>query len=229
MNGFFAGFALTLLLWFLAFLYLRAFIRRRTGPEHILGLLEEEVRQLEADIDEKTEQDLLLLEEKILALREICSEAERRIAVYNREFEKQDNEKQALAVLNKKPLVERLEVKPVKSRRSASPYTAKTAEEAYRTQARKPEPNPSEEVPAASVQPPVPAVPQQQTPQPLPLNITFSHDKLPIKPRPIRERIAELQKAGFSPLLIAKRLKLNPGEVQLFFNLENNTHGNTNA
>jgi len=52
-----------------------------------------------------------------------------------------------------------------------------------------------------------------------PPNIIFSREKLTIKPRPIKERIAELQKAGFSPELIAKRLGLNPGEVQLYFNL----------
>jgi len=167
MNGFFIGFALALFLWFLAFLLLKAFVRRRTSPDYILELLQEEVRQLEADIDEKTEQNLLLLEEKINALRGISSEAERRIAVLNRELEKQNKETLTMAVLNKKPLVERLEVKE----------------------------------------------------EPQPLHVTHSREKLAIKPRPVTERIAELQKAGFSPELIAKRLKLNPGEVQFYFSL----------
>jgi len=167
MNGFFIGFALALFLWFLAFLLLKSFVRRRTSPDYILELLQEEVRQLEADIDEKTEQNLLLLEEKINALRGISSEAERRIAVLNRELEKQNKETLTMAVLNKKPLVERLEVKE----------------------------------------------------EPKPIHVTLSREKLAIKPRPVTERIAELQKAGFSPELIAKRLKLSPGEVQFYFNL----------
>ena len=171
MNGFFIGFALAILLWFLAFLYLKAFVRRRTNPDYILEILKEEIRQLEADIDEKTEQDLQLLEEKISSLREICAEAERRIAVYNRELEKQSKETSTLAALNKKPLVERLEVKKEKTRPDA------------------------------------------------PINITLSPESLAIKPRPVKERIAELQKAGFSPELIAKRLDLNLGEVLLYFNL----------
>ena len=179
MNGFFIGFALALFLWFLAFLLLKAFIRRRTSPDYILELLQEEVRQLEADIDEKTEQNLVLVEEKINALRAICSEAERRIAVLNRELEKQDKETLTMAALNKKPLVERLKIK------------AETQK---------------------------PQEPLKQA-EPKPLHITVSREKLAIKPRPVTERIAELQKAGFSPELIAKRLKLNPGEVRLYFNL----------
>ena len=177
LNVFFIGFALALLLLFFVFLYLKAFVRRRTSPDYILELLQEEIIQLEADIDEKTEQNLLLLEEKIRSLREICNEAERRIAVYNRELEKQDNEKKALTALTNKPLVETLQVKTPKK--------------------------------------PDLAVPKQASP----LNITFAHEKLTLKPRPIKERIAELQKAGFAPELIAKRLKLNPGEVQFYFNL----------
>ena len=182
LNGFFIGFAIALLLWFLAFLYLKGFVRRRTSPDYILELLQEEVHQLEADIDEKTEQDLQLLEEKIQALREICSEAERRIALYNRELEKHKIEAQALSDISKKPLVERLELKK---------------------QVQK------EEKPAA---PPV-------MEQAKPLNITRSREQLAIKPRPVKERIAELQKAGFAPELIAKRLGINLGEVLLYFNL----------
>ena len=195
MNGFFAGFALALFLWFLAFLFLKSFVRRRTSPDYILELLQEEVRQLEADIDEKTEQSLLLLEEKIHSLREMCAEAERRIAVYNRELEKRNNEADALAALNKKPLVERLAVQtpPVQ------------AEPAYS--------KPQTSAPNTAVK--IPPEPAESKPP----RIILSHEKLSIKPRPVKERIAELQKAGFSPELIAKRLELNPGEVQLYFNL----------
>ena len=192
LNGFFIGFALALLLWFLAFLYLKAFVRRRTSPDYILELLQEEVRQLEADIDEKTEQDLQLLEEKINVLREICGEAERRIAVYNRELEKHNNEAQTLSDLSKKPLVERLEVKPVPPVKPAT-YTKPVA------------------VPVTE---PKPAIQPEQ-----PISITKAHEKLTIQPRPVKERIAELQKAGFAPELIAKRLGLNLGEVQLYYNL----------
>ena len=185
-NGFFIGFALALLLWFFAFLYLKTFVRRRTSPDYILDLLHEDVRQLEAVIDEKTEQELQLLEEKIRSLREICSEAERRIAVLNRELEKQDKEKEAMAALNTKKLVEG------------------------------PETNLPELLPSDVKQRHyTPAAAEQE----MPIKITLSREKLALKPRPVKERIAELQKAGFSPELIAKRLDLNVGEVQLYFKL----------
>ena len=223
MNGFFVGFALAILLWFLAFLYLKAFVRRRTSPDHILELLQEEVFQLTADIDEKTEQNLQLLEDKIQSVREICSEAERRIAVYTHELEKQHNENQTMAVLNKKPLVERLEVEnqtPVAAARTGS--AAKTVETAYRVEARKPYRQHVASRTSAAEVPPTSHIPLPTHPptveQPSPIKITKSREPLAIKPRPMKERIAELQKAGFSPELIAKRLDISIGEVQLYFN-----------
>ena len=243
-NGFFAGFAVAILLWFLAFLYLKAFVRRRTSPDYILDLLQEEVLQLTADIDEKTEQNLQLVEEKISALREVCSEAERRIAVYNRELEKHDNETQALTILNNRPLIERLEVQTGRGRQIPAGSIAKTVEAAYRNplqktveaevplriETRKPhrQVSSSESNTAAPVQSNIelsqseqkaaehiPAVPQEQA---LPINITKSREPLAFKPRPMKERIAELQKAGFAPDYIAKRLRISLSEVQLYFN-----------
>jgi len=233
-NGFFIGFAAAILLWFLAFLYLKAFVRNRTSPDYILNELQKEVDLLAADIDEKTEQSLQLLEEKINSLRDICSEAERRISVYNRELDKHDTESHALAVLNKKPLIERLEVQVSKGSGVSAGSTAKAAETAYRIETRKPHRRQSSLEPDTTAPakpyvtepiPPVQAAVEQITVTPsgqeqaLPLNITKSREPLSFKPRPIKERIAELQKAGFAPELIAKRLKINLGEVQLYFNL----------
>ena len=211
MNGFFIGFAVALLLWFMVFLYLRAFVRRRTSPDYILGLLQEDIQQdidqLKAAIDIKTEESLQLLEEKISALREISSEAERRIAVYNRELEKNNTEKQAMAVLYKKPLVERLEVRkpPVQT----EPVNKPVQMEPVNT--------PTQAEPVNKPTPPEPE-------QPLQINITKSREPLAFKPRPVKERIAELAKAGFAPELISKRLGISPGEVQLYFNLAESDH-----
>jgi hypothetical protein len=211
-NGFFIGFAVALLLWFAAFLYFKAFVRRRTSPDHILGLLQEDVRELEADIDEKTEQSLQLLEEKIRVLRDICGEAERRIAVFNREFEKREQETQTYAALGKKPLVERLVVQGEKSPREPPSEPA-----------RKRDTKPARPVKAAQ---PAQVAPQPDpgTPEPKALNITRSGEPLAIKPRPIGERITELQQAGFSPELIARRLDINIGEVELYFRLESTSN-----
>ena len=174
MNGFLIGTALAILLWFFAFLYLKNFVRRRTSLDYILGHLQEEVNQLEADIDQKTEQDLQLLEEKITILRDICAEAEKRIIVYNSELEKREKETQTITKINKAPLSERIEL------------TAQA-------------PSPAE--------------------KPVQAQINFSKEPLKLKKPPIKDRIAELHKAGFSQEMIAKKLGINKGEIDLYFNL----------
>ena len=254
MNGFFAGFALALLLWFAVFLYLRSYIRRRTSPDHILTLLQEEVRQLEADIDEKTEQNLQLLEEKIKSLREICAEAERRIAVYSRELEKREAENQVMTTLNMPPLLKKLDVRSGEKQDGAVKQAefamqagsakqagitkqAGAAEAAYRVQTRQsrrqsifppPKQLPPEQTPSGQT-PLGQALPEQalsgQSPEQTPPEpkkqpvITFSREPLAIKPPPMKDRVAELYRAGFDADLIAKRLGLSLGEVQLYFNL----------
>jgi DNA-binding Lrp family transcriptional regulator len=206
MNGFFAGFAIALLVWFFVFLYLKAFVRRRTSPDYILELLQKEVRELEADIDKKTEQNLELLEEKILALREICGEAERRIAVYSRELEKRSAEKETMTALNNKSAALKTGKKTAKKDKIVPIRNPKAAAAAYRHTP----PSPKGEVPH---------LPESA--------ITFSHEELAIKPRPVKERIAELEKAGLPPELIAKRLDLNPEEVRLYFKLSSSVTAKT--
>jgi len=191
MNWVFAAVAMALLLWFSALLYLKSFVRKRTSPDHILGLLQEEVRQLEADIDEKTERDLQLLEEKMQALRVICAEIDRRIAVYDRELERREKEAKTMAVLERS----RGALNPPKK------FSEKT----------RPEPLKIVVSPESQV------VNQPVVKQPA---VKQAGVKLPgVKLPPIKDRIAELYRAGFSPELIAKQLELTPGEVTLYINM----------
>jgi len=269
MNWFFLAAALALLLWFFALFYLKSLVQRRTGADHILSLLQEEVRLLEADIDEKTEQNLQLLEEKINALREICSEAERRIAIYGRELEKREKETQALAALDRGMAAVHGAAAHDKV---AVPSTAGAQEPAAHGQlppekkrtgqraphVRKPArentpPKPGTSVPLlATLELWDPAHPagaahpgdaaldaadsayRAQTGQPsasMP-RIIVSGEPLLAKQPPVKDRIAELYRAGFAPKLIAKRLGLTLGEVTLYVNMcksQGNTQGNANA
>jgi len=198
MNWFFAAAALALLLWFFALLYLKSFVRKRTSPDHILGLLQEEVRQLEADIDEKTERDLELLEEKIRALREICAEIDRRIAVYDRELERRGKEAQTMAALERG----RSALNPPKKNAKQSGnielvgYTRPAGYEPLKIIVSRDSPVDNQ-----------PANKQPVAKQPV------------VKLPPLKERIAELYKAGFAPELIAKQLELTLGEVTLYINM----------
>ena len=213
MNWFFAGFALALLLWFFALLYLKSFVRQRTSPDHILALLQEEVRQLEADIDEKTEQDLQLLEDKIVALREICAEADRRVAVLSRELR--------LRAFG-------LSVSPV----PAAPPSAAVASSATPVAPS----TPSAETPiVVTLGKPVPAeganspgraspvrggsAPPSGAPALSQAGPKIIAAPIPIKGPPLKDRIAELYRAGFAPEMIAERLGVNVGEVNLYITM----------
>jgi hypothetical protein len=220
-NWFFAGFALALLLWFFALLYLKAFVRRRTSPDHILSLLQEEVRQLEADIDEKTEQDLALLEDKIAALREICAEADRRVAVLSRELRRGSSVPPSgplvsPAVPPEAPIVVTL-ARPPDSAALPPPSAGTPAPAAAPAAPAQP---PAVSAPAAPAPAPPAAAPAGPGSAPGPqgsvpgLRITAA--PIPIKGPPLKDRIAELYRAGFAPALIAGRLGIPLGEVEVY-------------
>jgi hypothetical protein len=103
MNWFFLFLAAGILFWFIVIFYLKSYIKRRTGADYTLENLREEIRLLEADIDTKTEQNLALLEEKIGELRRLCTEAEKRIAVYGRELGHRIAEEEAFTALDRGP------------------------------------------------------------------------------------------------------------------------------
>ncbi|MDR2210280.1 MAG: hypothetical protein LBO65_02265 [Spirochaetaceae bacterium] len=266
MNLFFTVLALALLLWFLALLYLRSYVKRRTSPDRILALLQEEVLQLEADIDEKTEQNLQLLEEKINTLRGLCAEAERRIAVYNRELTRKNAEEAAFAALGragqipqgaapspenprqKKPkspsakvsgrqkkagLLDSLEIRETTAVQAAGAYKAQTQRPPAGAPPDSPlfpavPPAPPAEVsplpvppsPSAdlSPSPPISLGPSADVPIPPPEYPRFTVSANPISPKapPMKERVAELYRAGFSEDLIAARLGISITEARLY-------------
>jgi len=245
MNWFFLAAALALLLWFFALLYLKSIIQRKAGADHILGLLQEEVRQLEAVIDEKTEQNLQLLEDKINALREICDEAEKRIveaekriAMYGRELEKREKETQVLAALDpggaavQSTAAVHGPLPPEKKRAGAKPVRENTPqpEKQERKKAREEGsfPRPGTSVPllaslelrdyALDVADSAYRAQAGRPPASAP-KIIVSGEPLVSKQPPVNERIAEFYRAGFAPELIAERLGLPLGEVTVYINM----------
>jgi len=77
-------FALCLIMFF----YLRWYIKKRTSFNTGLEDRHEEVLKLIAEIDRITDRDSRLVEERIKALKEILEEADSRVALYVKEFEK---------------------------------------------------------------------------------------------------------------------------------------------
>lgn len=76
----------TLLAWTAQFLFFLFYLRRRSAPARILSELRDEVDKLVAEVDAATDRDATLVEDRIRSLREILSEADRRIAALNRDL-----------------------------------------------------------------------------------------------------------------------------------------------
>jgi len=70
------------------FFYLKWYIKKRTSLASGLEDRHEEVLKLIAEIDRITDRDSQLVEERIKSLKEILDEADSRIALYVKEFEK---------------------------------------------------------------------------------------------------------------------------------------------
>jgi len=196
-------FSAIFLLGFFFFLYVKAYVRKHTSPDAILSTLKEEVRRLEADIDEKTEQDLQLLEERIKTLRDLIAEAERRIAVFNKELSRSRAEENAYAALKPEP---------------HSPKAAQKKAPKRKTPPRK---APGELKPAYdSVHPrSLLETLEVREPDPEPRFIRSSNPISP-KPRPLKERVEELRQAGFSADIIADRLGLTITETKIYLALD---------
>ena len=72
-----------------SFLYLKAYLKRRTGQERILSEMRDEVNNILKLIDETTERDISLIEERENVLQTLLTDIEKRLKTYVREMERQ--------------------------------------------------------------------------------------------------------------------------------------------
>jgi hypothetical protein len=207
-------FSAAVILWLFSLLYLKGYIRKRTGPEGILAGLRDEIRQLEAVIDEKTEQNLQLLEERIGALRELIAEAEQRITIYNRELNRSRTEESVIAALSRGAVQAEPAAKPAADHESgAVPKPVRSLLDTLEVrEIREETPGKGESRPGKGSSPRKNA----GTGRP-----RFIRSADPVKiERPLRERAAELHRAGFSTELIAARLNITIAEAELYAALD---------
>jgi hypothetical protein len=115
--------AASLLISGFTFIYLQAYLRRRTGAERILAEFEEEVNKLIAGIDAAADRDITLLEDKAKSIKALLETLDRRIAVYARELDRrntQESAESAYAALGK-GLRSTLKVNPPEPESAALP------------------------------------------------------------------------------------------------------------
>lgn len=105
----------SLVFCFSAFIYFRIYIKRRTSFEGILKDVREEVNRLLRRIDEITENDISLIEDREKALRTLLEETDRRLAILNRELERRESAEKAYRDMGKNPIPIRLASSPVPS------------------------------------------------------------------------------------------------------------------
>jgi hypothetical protein len=85
---------------FAAFFYFRRYIKRATGAEATVAEVRDEVNRLLLRIDEITDKDVSLLEDREKSLKALIGEADRRMKLYARELEGREKTSRALAALS---------------------------------------------------------------------------------------------------------------------------------
>jgi hypothetical protein len=181
--------ASSLILSGFSFIFCFAYLKRRTGHERILKEFREEVDKLILDINEATDRDAALVEDRVKALRTLMEDMDKRITVYSRETERRRSQEDGCVELGRL--------------RSPGPQNGPS--------------KPSAALPsktAASTQT-VSSEQEGRAGEPAGPRIMRSSNPIEPKPLPFAERVAELYRAGFSSNLIAARLEATLAEVDL--------------
>jgi len=79
--------ALALIISIFSFIFFRSYLKRRTGHERLLAEMREEVNNIIRFINEATDRDITLIEEREKNLSALLKETEKRINTYIREME----------------------------------------------------------------------------------------------------------------------------------------------
>jgi hypothetical protein len=99
----------------ISFLYLKSYLKRRTDvlfiQDRLLSDIREELNGILRAIDEATDRDISLIEEREKNLKTLLEEIDKRMGVYIRESEKRREADNAYAALSSMPLQKRAALK----------------------------------------------------------------------------------------------------------------------
>jgi hypothetical protein len=199
--------AITLIIWTLAFLYFRNYLRRRTGSRRILEEFQEEVNKIIAEIDSSTDRGLSLMEDRISSLKILLEETDRRINVYKKESERRTMHDRSYAELGKKTVVKNVDAP---SLFAPEEMTVSPPEVIL------------EKVDDVSSETPVfqSTKNTENNSQLSNEGPRFVRSSIRVEPKtPFAEQVLKLVNAGISNELIAKQLGTSIAEVELVINL----------
>jgi hypothetical protein len=163
--------------------------------------MRDEVNNILKTIDETTERDISLVEEREKSLKSLLNDIEKRLKVYIREMEKrQGSEKAFTALTPKKP---------------DAPASPDQAEKIYRELGKNRRFNALAQNSETAAEPPPPeysgSLPNKNQAFPLP---AFSVKPETASTATVGEQVGELLRAGFSVPVIAARLGLSIADVE---------------
>jgi hypothetical protein len=189
--------AASLILSGFSFLFCFAYLKRRTGRERILVELNDEIDRLIRDVNEITNRDTLLVEDRVKTLKALLEDTDRRIALLAGEVSHRYTQEDVNVELGK--LRGSISEPKLTDSASASPPAA------------------SNPPPAAVVSPPAAGTEKERQPPSQTYSPRVVRRAVPIvpKPPPFAEQAAGLYRAGFSPDIIAVRLGAALSEVEL--------------
>lgn len=214
--------AASLILSGFSFLFCFAYLKRRTGREHILVELKDEVDRLILDVNEITNRDTFLVEDRVKTLKALLVDTDRRIVLLSKEVSRRQSQEEVYVELGKlrSPASNPEPVVPASLSGTVNPAKAPAG----------PAVNPAQAVPGAAlfsrssgeaaVSPPPVGSPSAEKGK-APPSGTYSprivRSAVPLPPvlPPFAEQVADLYRAGFSSDLIAVRLGAAVSEVDL--------------
>ncbi|GHU47165.1 hypothetical protein FACS1894200_02100 [Spirochaetia bacterium] len=97
--------SLSFLICIASFMYLKTYLKRRTGQERILSEFRGEVHKILAEIDTTTERDLALIDDRVKTLEALLVHVDKRIGLLNRDAQQHKKNDELYTKLGKNILM----------------------------------------------------------------------------------------------------------------------------
>lgn len=201
--------AISLAISIINFFFCRWYIARKTS--RLLSDYRSEVDRMIADIDAATDRDMQLVEERILSVRKVLEDTDRRIAVYLRETQRQKEDEAMYASLGR-GIRAALDSSPVESILARPPASESQPEPPSPPPAKKRE-SKKRQAPAEAATKPLFQAEEKMAKEPGP------HTGAPAEKMKTKEQIAHMASQGLAPAAIASSLGISLAEVDLALNL----------
>jgi hypothetical protein len=203
-------------IWFL----LKAKMSRALELDSLLDSIRKEVRALNIELNETTDRNISLVEDRMKSLHELLDEADRRMGVVKRELGRREIEREVYNHLGRRAqgATQPREAEPAAVKPPAAlPSTVEVAPVAQIPPAPRPQASP-EGAGEGPIRLSFSRERESGPSRPLPEVVRAEGSVIPPKTR--REEALDLYREGFSADIIAKRLGATVAEIELLISLE---------